>query len=547
MGRVFKIFKQRIPDYDDRLILKFLQLNNEEYNMYKVVPKILDHSEKSLKRYNYDPRPYSDRNIQKLYLQAIECLYKVLLPVCGNSKQMSYDEVISNLRPLKSSGYPFNLLYPLKIDYWLSADAKFYDVYWEMLKTDNYIRSLCNVSIKEEMREAVKVDEGSVRTIIAMDVNHVVAHSSLCMYQNMALRDHLYSTPFMIGLNLLNGGARKLCEFMTPFGWNKPCVLELDGKKFDGRCKYDPHFKSIGDMRWRLLAPEFRTAENQMRLKNLYYELCHSPLVNVDGHVYSRSSGNPSGQACTTPDNSFKNWCDIYVLWCLSVPLEIQSLDSFVYYTRVIIVGDDVSISVHPDVQVWFNRKSIENFAPTIQMEYHFAHDDFRWFEETTFLGHSFVLNHHPANIQVLYPSIDSSKMRSSLVHFNEEGTTSMSIIRACALRNETFANLKDRDWFERVIRFLRFETSDDCSDDVKLAWKCYLTDNELHELYSGISINGDILVESGVEVSHKFTDISLDDCVFHPPMLYSTIIGQIARASIDSKVHVMCETKLAL
>jgi hypothetical protein len=529
------------------LILKFLQINQEnidEYNHYKVVPKLLDHAEKSLKRYNHDPYPYNDENVQKLYIQAMEMLYKILLPVCGDSKQLSYDEVLSNLRPLKSSGYPLNLLYPLKMDYWLSDDAQFYDIYWERLRTENYIRSLCNVSIKEEMRESKKVDEGSVRTIIAMDVNHVVAHSSLCMYQNMAIRDHLYRTPFMIGLNLLNGGARRLCEYMTPIGWNKPCVLELDGKKFDGRCKYDPHFKSIGNMRWRFLAPEFRTEDNRQRMKNLYYELSHSPLVNVDGHVYCRYSGNPSGQACTTCDNSFKNWCDIYVLWCLSVPVELANLDSFTYYTRVIIVGDDVSIAVHPDVQQWFNRSSIEHYAPLIQMEYHFAHDDFKWFEETTFLGHSFVMNHHPANFQMIYPSIDSSKMRASLLHFNEEGTTAMTIIRTCALRNETFANLKDREWFEKVIRFLRKETSDDLTQEVALAWKCYLTDNELHELYSGVSINGDILVESECD---KFTTISLDECVFHPPMLYSTILGQISRASIDSKVHVMCETGLAL
>jgi hypothetical protein len=409
------------------------------------------------------------------------------------------------------------------------------------------------------MREAEKVLDGRVRTIIAMDVNHVVAHCMLALYQNLALRDSLYQSPFMIGLNLLNGGATRLCDYMTPYGWNIPCVIELDGKQFDGKCKYDPHFKNIGELRWNLLAPLYRTEENRKRLENIYRELCFSPLVNVDGHVFGRSSGNPSGQGCTTPDNSFKNWSDMYVLWCLCVPPEYANLNSFLEYVRVIIVGDDVSLAVHPYAQLWFNHKTIRDNAPRIGMEYHFAHDTFQWFKDTTFLGHGFKDCWHPSGIKVTYPTINSDKMRASLLHFNEEGTIAMTIIRTCALRNETFANERDRTWFSEVISFLRRETSDDKSDEVKLAWKTYLTDYELHELYSGISINGDILVESdGANYLEtfslrpenefiRFVDVSLDDGFFHPPMLHNSILDRISGVSIDHKVHLVCETMLTL
>jgi len=542
-----------------------LRLNHEDptsdfYNQYAVVPKVLYHAQNSLKRYDWPPGPYEDLRVQNLYLEAAENLYKILLPICGDSEQFSYDKVLSTLNPLKASGYPIKMKYPIKLDYWLSDDQEFFDLYWELLPTKMYIRTLCNVSIKEELREIEKVQAGKVRTIIAMDVNHVVAHNMLCKHQDIALKENCYKTPFMVGLNLLNGGATKLRNYMSPIGWNGPCTIELDGKQFDGKCKYDPHFKSIGDIRWRLLALEYRTPENKERLKNIYYELCNSPLVNIDGHVYCRCCGNPSGQACTTCDNSFKNWMDMYVLWCLSTPKELNNLESFEMYVRVIIVGDDVSLSVHPDVQIWFNRQSIEKYAPVIGMEYHFAHDDFQYFENTTFLGHGFTKCEHPTGFEFLYPTINSAKMRASILHYNEEGTSAMTVIRACALRNETFANLEDRLWFSKLISFLRIKTSKDESFEMRQAWRSYLTDNELHELYSGVTINGDILLEGDFtpkllfstesEFDRHFSqtskaDLSLEG--FSAQLSMEEFLGRISRVPNEDRVYVSWESALTL
>lgn len=414
----------------------------------------------------------------------------------------------------------------------------YFDYFWSYLHTINYIRTVCNVSLKEELRLASKILAGSVRSIISMDVNHVVSHCILAMDQNEKLKAHLFETPFMLGLNLFYGGANRLVYHMTPPEWKGPCTIELDGKQFDGTCKHDPHFKGIAELRWRWLARLYRTKENRKRLQNLYNDLCNSPLVNIDGHVFGRSTGNPSGQGCTTPDNSFKNWMDIYVLWCLCTPEEYHTLEKFQENVICIIVGDDVSLTVNPTMHEYFNHKTIELNSHKIGMVYHFASDKFEYFKDTTFLGHGFLeVDDHPrGGLKMYYPTIDSVKMRCSLLQYNEEGTIAMSIIRACALRNETFANKADRVFFDDYILWLKSRHFPSIDHDIKTAWKAYLTDNQLHELYSGFSTTG-YFSEADVKLETKYENVLVSD------KDTQTIIQEIDGMSADHYPVVFTET----
>lgn len=263
-------------------------------------------------------------------------------------------------------------------------------------------------------------------------------------------------------------------------------TIELDGKKFDGRFRYYC-MKKIRDFRFKMLAQEYRTPENKARLKHLYYELAHSPLVNVDGGVYGRACGNPSGQACTTPDNLFKNFMDIVVLWHLIMPVEYHTYTHFSQLLILCVVGDDINISVHPTIQHLFNAKAIQDKMTVIDMEYHFASMEFRHNYECTFLGHAFEFCEIPKLGYGMYlPVIDCNRMRSNMLIYNEDHTIQNSIIRACGLRNETFACLSCRGWFLGLIEYLRKLTADDTTLETLNAWKNYNTDMDLWKIYSG-------------------------------------------------------------
>jgi len=335
-------FNEKEPNYYDDEVDAYIRSVGDEpssFDRYVVVPKRLGLAVDALKRYDREPHPFSPE-ICRLYDIAGDWLEKEFGHYLSDSRVMTYDAVIEWLRPMRSPGYPWTLKYEYKVDYWLSPDAPFYSRYWDVLSTPEYIRFLCSVTIKEEVRPREKVDRGEVRTIVAMDVNHVVAHSMLCLHQNNRLIASHLKHSSALGMDTFNGGFHRLDAKMSRFGGGRN-VIELDGKKFDGRFRYYC-MQKIRDFRFKMLAPEFRTPENRVRLFNLYYELAHSPLVNVDGFVFGRLVGNPSGQACTTPDNTFKNFMDMVVLWHLIMPEEYHTYEKFSEFLTMCICGDDI-------------------------------------------------------------------------------------------------------------------------------------------------------------------------------------------------------------
>jgi hypothetical protein len=487
IGSIPRFFNEKEPDYYDQSVHDYLISIGEEptaYGKYGVVPKREGQSTIALRR--YDKVASFTSHVDGLYDIAGDWLEKCFGKYLSGSRVLSYDEALEWLKPDKSPGLPWTAKYPFKCDYHMSDDGNFFAKYYDLLATPSYIRSLCSVSVKEELRLRTKIDAGGIRTIVSMDVNHVTAHTMLTQNMNSKLIRHHKKLPIKIGLNPFAGGFHELNEFMTKFG-NFPNVLELDGVQFDGNFR-KKCFDKICNFRFKMLRKSDRTDENFIRLTNLYTELSNAPMVDVDGSVYSRKVGNPSGQACTTPDNSFKNWMDVVVLWLLSTPITLHSYEYFEKTINCCIVGDDLNIEVHPSIQHIFNVNSIKKFKEDILMDYHFASDDFRYNKDCTFIGHSFVEVDIPTlGYPMLLPSIDCEKMRSSLLVYNEEKTNAHSIIRACGLRNETFACGECRQFFADYIDYMKEKHRNDIDPDIVSAFKNYLTDRELWILYSGL------------------------------------------------------------
>jgi len=509
--------------YQDQDVHRYIQVtgqNLDDFKHYAVVPKLQSIANKSLLRYDRKENPFSDE-VMRLYDIAGDWLDKEFGPALANSRVISYDETIEWLDPDKSPGLPWTGKYQYKCDYWDSENSHFFVKYWDALKTQNYIRSLCSVTIKEEVRTWEKVVNEDGRTIVPMDVNHIVAHCMLCLDQNRRLIATHMQHSIVLGINTMRGGFHLLNAKMMRFGDVK-ATIALDGKKFDGRFrKYC--FDKIRDCRWRMLRKKDRIAENYTRLYNLYYELSHAPLVNVDGRVYGRQAGNPSGQACTTPDNSFKNFMDVVVLWHLIMPEKYHTYEAFSYHLVLCINGDDINISVHPDVQHLFNQAAIERVMVEIDMEYYFENEEFDFNFNLSFLGHKWQQTSVPGldgrdGLSMYLPVIDCVKMRTNLLIYNEKQTRENTIVRACGLRNETFACVECRDWFKDFLDWLRSECYGSETPEMVVAWKNYLTDNELWRIYTGLE---PVVVATRPEREYRLADRSNDN--FSVPALFKT------------------------
>lgn len=487
-GNVFRVFNPKEPNYYSYDVQAYIKGRGEDltsYSNYGVVPKRQILADKALLRYDR-PHDVLDDEVKCLYDIAGDWLEKEFGNYLCDSVVYSSDHVIDWLPDDTSPGYPWTLKYPYKSDFWASDDFSFYSKYWNALATDEPIQSFCSVVIKEEIKPIFDINVNQkVRTIAAMDCVHVLCHARFTLHQNERLIKTHCKHSSALGLDMFDLGWHMLNHKMSCFG-NKPCTMELDGKKFDGRFA-EYCFKIIRKFRWKMLAPRFRTLENKIRLRNIYKQLTFAPLVNVNGDVYSRHVGNPSGQACTTPDNTFKNFMDMVVLWHLIMPKEYHTYDQFKKFIVMCICGDDINKSVDPSIHDIYNVAAIRRVMSRIGMEYHFASDEYRHNYECAFLGHGFNLLEVPGLRRSFYfPVIDCEKMRTNMLIDNKDNTPAGVIVRACGLRNETFACESCREWFNGLISFLRVKYGDDSSSAVQSAWKNYLTDRELWKVYSG-------------------------------------------------------------
>lgn len=483
MGHVFRHFNDGVPDYEDEFVRKWLDRRGEDmsyYDGFGVTTITKENARLALSRYDRCEDPFSE-GVKRLYDIAEQWLWLEFGNHIGGSRVYSSEQVEAHLRPDKSPGAPWTLVGILSKGEYFDQKCEFYAKYWDALATPDYIRSLCSSSGKEEMRPTEKLLANKVRSTISMETSHVKAHSMLCLDQNEMLMKTIGKHSSALGIVMQYGGWNDLDRRMSAHG-PMPCTLELDGNQFDSRYRWYC-FKKVRNFRFRCLHPEYQTQENWTRMHNLYYDLCFAPFLDVDGHVYSRECGNPSGQACTTPDNIFKNFMDIVVLWHLIMPESYHNYADFHRYLIMCIVGDDINISVHPSIQHLFNAKKIFEKMHEIDMVYTTPSMEFRYNHECEFLGHGFEMV-----FGMYLPVIDCRKMRTSMLKFNTSGEIWETVVRCIGLRNETFACPHCRLWFADLYQALFEEHGASTDPRVVEAFLSYKTDADLWSMYTGLS-----------------------------------------------------------
>lgn len=310
---------------------------------------------KSLAKYGKNEVLLPEELVRKMNL-AWSWTEKHFLPYMGNSRIVSLEEAVDRLDMSSSSGFPWNREFPTKrelfendpeIMNWLEED-------WERLGTDPLWTTIFSSSLKEELRPAEKIVENSQRTFTAGAADATVQGNRLFVDQNEKMYASHTVTASAIGMSPLKGNWDKLYRKLNVF---------KNGYAMD-ETQYDSSIRQFmiwgcAQLRWKMYAPEFRTAENLQRVRAYYRNLIHTLILTPEGILIMKKLGMPSGCVSTVTDNTLILYTFLAFAWIVKCPEDFLNYQSFEDHTAKALVGDDNTWTVSDVAHEFYNATSI--------------------------------------------------------------------------------------------------------------------------------------------------------------------------------------------
>lgn len=456
------------------------------------------------------------------------------LPYQCNSQVVSLDIAEVECNKQTSNGYPISLKYRVKDDYMYDDEhnpnveyRRIQEKYYDDIATEEGARTFCTASLKYELRSLLKIRENKIRTFTATSVTHNLAMSRLCFDMNQKFYSSHNKTFSCVGMTKYYGCwdamIRDLLKF--EYGW------ALDGKDFDSAL-FRLQLWAQMRMRYNFLAPAFRTVDNWNRLVHLYFDIIYTIMVTPSGDVIVKDTGNPSGQNCTIVDNTqgltrLKFYAFIVIheqLFsgdadrALEIERELEdyaliedeiielqdelnvimdrgcSYRNFMAHVVAKMCGDDNDFTVAPQWLSWFNGRSVaevwtsaglvttsDNWDPLPVLDLEFLSHKTKWFPE---YGR-------------YLPVPEYEKTMDSLLYASTSKDVKWSLLRAFALRMESWANEKSRAAIWDYITFVWSNYKSELSGYVNIPngkgaisyeniLNIFMSDDELVKLYCG-------------------------------------------------------------
>jgi len=468
-----------------------------------------------------------------------EWTYKHWLPYMSNSVVVDHDIATAEAIKTTSPGYPINLTYPKKGPYFASEEfISNQEEYWDRLATEDPIPTFWNLADKYELRSKEKLIYDPVtqsyywkcRAFCASSATHSHANSRLCHDMNRKFYQSAGRSASFVGATKYYGGwNRMICRLLKhQFGF------ELDESDFDASIFREALWGQC-DLRFRMLRQDHQTPENMMRLHNLYYDIIHSIMVTPLGDVIVKDTGNPSGQGNTIVDNTMILYRLLCYAWILlwkkqhsgdltrklalqkqlvdneilndpnldevSVEEEInlikkRALSHFNFHANVEMVlnGDDNTFSVSQECIGWFNARNVAEIWTDIGVTTKSPSWDPLPVEKLNFLSQS---TRYDERLGLYLPVPEYEKTMDSLLHANSNQDVRWSLLRAYALRIESWPNLKTREAIWSYINFIWVRHATQLGGSVMMPKGGMMTyaeianilmsDRELEKLYGGL------------------------------------------------------------
>lgn len=416
------------------------------------------------------------------------------LPVMGTSQVVDGKIVIEDMDKTTSCGYPWSLEFHKKSDFLDSAASAVLEDYWLRLPFDDAPVPIWTCSQKIEMRPLEKLLSNSIRTFTASPVEHSYATNRLCLDFNNRFYCSANKTWSFVGSSKFMGGWHQYIQRLS-YGsypaFSKVCAnnaFELDESEYDSSL-FVAALEGQRDIRWAMLRLEDQTADNKTRLWKLYDSIIHSVVVLENGELVQKHTGNPSGSANTIVDNTFILFrLFAYAFIALSLELGLEcSYTYFIMNVEAALNGDDNTYTVS-DECLWFNPENIRRVWGSIGVTTKTPSDKPRHVTACGFLSQNTVWNKDTSS---WFPCPDTDKVLCSLRFGSAFRDVKWHLLRAHALRIDSFANVECRRILSGYINFLNVEYKDQlvgvCNGlnmvDIQNVWK---TDMWLTALYSG-------------------------------------------------------------
>jgi hypothetical protein len=250
-------------------------------------------------------------NIQLTVFEKACKAFDSLLSIVPHVGVFKPEQALVSMPRLTHPGYPAELRYRTKEDaiqgmYPFLINAM--DLRW---KGDLCVRT----NRKVEMRKAQKFVDKAVRTIASCDVTMISNGVRLFTPLMEELKMTALRTPYWCGKGRYHGIPNQLKSQL----WPHAQVLDITAQD-SSACR--PIYQELYAWKCRKITEIDEHAESGQTRKNLYEkifwymeQILTSPLVDSKGRVYLRDHGNPSGQYCTTSDNTLDMMFSI--IYCL--------------------------------------------------------------------------------------------------------------------------------------------------------------------------------------------------------------------------------------
>jgi len=444
------------------------------------------------------------------------------LPSMGGSRVLSQGVCINESDKQTSCGYPWSLQYHKKAEFYESPRAmEVLGDYWDLIGSDNANKfvPIWTCSQKVELRDVEKLMKNKLRTFTASPVEHSIALNRMCLDMNNKFYASNNKHWSFVGGNKYFLGWDSLYTRLNVH----PNAFELDESEFDSSLFARAMFGQV-DIRWNMLRVEDKTPENWKRLCALYESIVHSVIVLENGELVQKHTGNPSGSANTIVDNTMILFRLFAYAWIIlaqklhgssnDVAIKLANVtdverrsyagsvfggySDFMKHVEAALNGDDNTFTVSNYVVPWFNPRSIADIWSSVGVTTKTPCWESRQLKDVTFLSSSFQ------KIGGIYlPKPETERVLCSLLYGGSNDDVRWHLLRASALRIDSWANEECRVIIQKYIEFLNREYANTLAgtsevngismSSIREVWK---TDLWIWNLYSGQEGTGSDVID---------------------------------------------------
>jgi len=375
---------------------------------------------------------------------------------------LGVEDVWTEMNKQSSPGFPWNLEFKKKSE---CADLmkSVADLVWEQMEFPDFGLSyvpIWNSAVKVELRAREKFtfyggEVDKPRTFTASPCELSVVANRLFLDQNNKFYDAAGLCWSEVGASKYYGGFDRMYSRLNRFK-NAFC---LDESNFDASL-FRKLMYGCRNFRWDILKDKWKVPGIKRRIFQVYECIVNSVIVLDNGDLIQKETGNPSGSSNTVVDNTlnlYRLFAYAYIVLCKRYNIE-PSWQHFEDNVEALLFGDDNTFSCSDDVVVWFNARNICKVWSEIGVVTN-ASDD-RWEPrlpiECDFLSHKFVKIRG-----MVLPSPETERILCSMLYNSSEQDVRWSLLRAFALRIESWANVECRDIFARYIEYVFLKYKD--------------------------------------------------------------------------------------